>query len=114
MKLTKLRPCDKCGGAVYPQFYVLKFSLAFINPDSVNKMMGMAQFLGGGENGMSLASVFTDTHDAVKIAGKEDKALWNELYVCQNCMIEHYADLMILAEKVSLNQSEENAEDKND
>ena len=82
MKLSELRPCDKCGGIVAPQFYIVRTSLAIINPQSANATLGLTQMFGGH---LALAEAMSPDADAVKIAGEFNKELWTELRLCTAC-----------------------------
>lgn len=98
MKLSDLRPCDNCGGKVYPQFYVLRMSLAIIKGQAVNEFLGMRQFFGGKSD--ELAMMFSPSAgNAVIVAGDEEPALMDEFFICYDCL-KGPLDLARLGEKV--------------
>ncbi|SRR5258708_3762143 len=100
MKLSELRPCDNCGGIVAPQFYIVRSSLAIINPQSANATLGLTQMFGGH---LALAEVMSPDADAVKIAGEFNKELWIELRLCRDC----YMSDINLAEVAERNSDRE-------
>jgi hypothetical protein len=86
MNLSDLRPCDKCGGKLYPNFYVIRASLAIFKPSATNQALGMLQFMGGN---LGLAEMFT-AEEPVTVAmdqKKGDGYMMNEIFLCQNCLI---------------------------
>lgn len=95
MKLSELRPCDKCGGKIAPVFYVVRVSLAIVTP-AANTTLGLNQMFRGN---LALAEVFTSEPHPVKVAGDEDPNLMTELFLCQNCYVGE-VNLAMLAEKV--------------
>lgn len=97
MKLSELRPCDHCGGPVIPIFYVVKASIAVFNANATNENLGLMRMLGGS---LSLAEVMSSEPEAVKIGGEEDKQLWTEIILCQNCYCSDM-NLAVLAEQIS-------------
>lgn len=96
MKLSELRPCDNCGGKVFPNFYVIRISQAFIMPSAQQTLGLMTMFNGN----LGLAETFSPAPDAVKVLGDEEKALMTELIVCQDCYLMGKVNLVGLAEKV--------------
>lgn len=93
MKLSELRPCDKCGGKIAPVFYVVRVSLAVVTP-AANTTLGLNQMFHGN---LALAEVFTSEPHPVKVAGDEDLNLMTELFICQNCYVGE-VNLAMLAE----------------
>jgi hypothetical protein len=100
MRLSDLRPCDNCGGKIYPMFYVVRSSIVILNADQANKTLGLARFFGGGAPGLAMAEVMGPEADNVRIGGDVHKELWTEIYLCQDC---HMSDvnLAIVEEKIA-------------
>ena len=82
MKLSQLRPCDKCGGKITPMFYVVRVSLAVVKADAANATLGLAQMFRGN---LGLAEAFSPQPDAIMVVGDEEPELRTELFLCQNC-----------------------------
>lgn len=101
MKLTDLRPCDQCDGAVGLNFQVIRFSLALVKPQAVNEFMGMHQFFGGRASNALVENFAPSAADAVTIAMDvaEFKPLMTELFICHGCFMRGALDLPVLAEK---------------
>lgn len=98
MKLSDLRPCDNCGSAFKGGiFHVVRESLAIVNLNRAQQFIGMTQFFNGSQ---ALASVFTDSADAVTVAGDKDKQLTTEVFLCQDCFMTPL-NMAILFEKVA-------------
>lgn len=98
MKVSELRPCDKCHGRIAPHFYVVRLSQALIRPAAINQFMGMHQFFGGRAS-MALVENFAPEADkAAVVFGDDDPTLMTELYLCQDCVIGGAIDLAMLIE----------------
>jgi len=109
MRLSDLRPCDKCGGKIAPSFYVLRFSIALFNRNATNQVLGMAQVMVGN---LGLAEMFSpDSDDAVTVAmdSKQHKILMDEVFLCQSCYMRPI-NLAELAEKVNTRKEEQDEE----
>lgn len=102
MKLSQLRPCDRCGGGISPIFYVVRTSIAVFNAGATNEMLGLTQMFNGS---LAIAEAIGSQVHAVKIGGEENKDLWVEIYLCQHCYIDD-VNLALLAEKIG-KQNEE-------
>jgi len=102
MKLSQIRPCDHCCGAIVPIFFVVWTSFAVFNADATNEMLGLARMFQGS---LALAEVMGSLPEAVKIGGEENKELWVEVYLCQNCYIGD-VNLALLAEKIGKQNDE--------
>lgn len=107
MKLSNLRPCDNCGGKIAPLFYVVRTSIAVINPDAANETLGLTQMFRGS---LSLAEAFSSKPDAVKIGGDENKELMSEIFLCQNCYFGD-VNVAVLVEKIAI---QKRIKDEND
>lgn len=79
---------------MFPVFYVIRFSMAFVTP-SANTTLGLAQMFHGN---LGLAEVFTSEPHPVKVAGDEDPNLMTELLLCQDCYVGE-VNLAALAER---------------
>lgn len=99
MKVSELRPCDNCGQKIFPVFYVLRFSLAFIHADAVNEFFGMHQFFQGRASNALVENFAPASCDAVTVAMDKDKDATTELFICQNCFVSGPLDLAMLMER---------------
>ena len=102
MKLSEIRPCDNCGGVIVPIFYVVRTSIAVFNADATNEMLGLARMFRGS---LALAETMGSQPEAVKIGGEENKELWVEIYLCQDCYVRN-VNLAVLAEKIGKQDEE--------
>lgn len=109
MKLSEVRPCDNCGGPIVPIFYVVRTSIAVFNPDTVNQNLGLMRMFRGS---LALAETFSSDVEAVKIGGDEDKRLWADIILCQNCYVGDVI-LALLAEKIADKQAGEDDHESN-
>lgn len=87
MKLSELKPCAGCGGPLLVkhigQWYVVRSSMAILNPQAANQTLGLAQFFQGS---MALAEAFSPAvNDAVIICGDKEPALLDEVHLCFEC-----------------------------
>lgn len=94
MKLSQLRPCDKCGGSINPTFYVVRSSQAMILANHANTVMGLSQMFRGN---LALAEAMAPQPEVVVVLGDEDKNLQNEIILCQRCYA--FGDIAGLVEK---------------
>lgn len=101
MKLSEIRPCDNCGGQIVPIFYVVRTSIAVFNADATNQNLGLMRML---RDSLPLAEAFSSEPDAIKIGGEEDKQLWVDIILCQDCYVSD-VNLALLAEKIANIQS---------
>lgn len=99
MKLSALRPCDNCGGPIAPTFYVVRYSIAVINPTKTNQILGMTQFFQGS---LALGELFAEDGQAVNVAmdDREYKDLMTEIFLCNKCHLNDI-NLALLADKVA-------------
>lgn len=92
MKLSELKPCACCGGALLKPpagaWYVIRQTQAMINPQEGNRVLGMTQFFQGS---IGLAEQF-ETSKPVKIFGDMEPALMNEIHICFNCWVSQKFD----------------------
>jgi len=103
MKLSEIRPCDNCGGAIVPIFYVVRTSIAVFNADATNEMLGLSRMFCGS---LALAETMGSQPEAVKIGGEENKELWVEVFLCQDCYVGSNVNLALLAEKIGKKNEE--------
>lgn len=96
MKLSEIRPCDACGGAIATGSYLLRLSLLVVSPRAVNQVLGLNQIFGGA---LKLAEAFAPDDNPVKVAGEEDPSLWTDALVCQRCALGAPIDLGLLLAK---------------
>ncbi len=78
MRLSELRPCDLCGGAIAPIFYLVDVQVAVVDAQATNTTLGLRQALGGS---MVLADAMGPGGE-VRLGGPE---LTTRLFVCQGC-----------------------------
>lgn len=91
MKLSELRPCDSCGkplttgaGGVAIGFpYVVRVSMAFIDPQALRATVGTSMIVGS----FGIGEVLSSDPEVLKIAGEHDESLWTELLICQDCAL---------------------------
>ncbi len=99
MKLSEIRPCDLCGGKISPNFYVLRFSVAFFSP-STRQVLAMTDYFNGN---LALGEMFSGDEDVVKVAmddREHGKQLTDEVFLCQECYMMKKISLPELAEKI--------------
>lgn len=85
MKLSELRPCDKCNGPLAPSWYVIKLSQCMLDRNATNQTLGLTQMFGGN---LAIAELMGSQADrAVVVLGDEIDGLWTELLVCQSCVL---------------------------
>jgi len=103
MKISDLRPCANCGGKITgpegrcPQFYVLKFSTALLNPREIQRQMAGAEYVG--HFGIAQALGMVDSQPVATIIGDEEGGRWLTIYLCQECYIMKPINLLELIEK---------------
>lgn len=88
--LRDLRPCDACGGVLKGGiFYVVRFSLALVNPRAVNEFLGMHQFFQGRTSDALVENFAPATADAITVAmdHPDHRALMTELVICSDCYV---------------------------
>jgi hypothetical protein len=108
VKLSELRPCDGCGGALIGdnsiQFYVVTLDTALVLAPPVNRVLGLAQMFGGS---LALAEVMSDEQSPIKLLSENganpDKALL--CFACY-CKPIHLASL---AERLADRRNEKDA-----
>lgn len=100
MKLSELRPCDKCGGRIEPSFYVVEFSLALIGGRACREVFGMATILGGLHALRVAEALAPHPEHAVIVVGDEDPSLKVQLLICSTCFFDGAIDLAMLWEAV--------------
>lgn len=98
MKLSQLHPCDNCGGKIGPQFYVIRASLAFIKPVSLQQHLGLTMMMGGS---VALAEIFAPDDDVAVVAGDQEPVLMSEIILCQDCAMMKEHNIIMLMEKAA-------------
>lgn len=101
MKLSQLRPCDKCGGELVPVFYVVRACPAVIDQRATQSVLGVAGILGGlrRPGALGVAECLAPESDCVVVSGEKDPGLWSELFLCTECWAG--TDVAGLAQAVS-------------
>jgi hypothetical protein len=97
MKLSELKPCAKCGGAIEPTFYVVEFSQALIT-HAAREVLGNALILGGVHSLPIAEALAPRPDDAVMVFGDKDPQLKNRLLICQECFLGGALDLAVMWE----------------
>ncbi len=105
MKLSEVRKCDVCGGALMTNgmFYVVRTSLAFVSHKAAQQTMGLYTIFGGGSSALGIAEAMSPDPDVIKVAGDEDKKLMSEALICQECYLTKPICLAQTSEQVSEN-----------
>jgi hypothetical protein len=87
MKLSELRPCTVCGGNIVPLFYVVRITAAMVLPQAAHHVIELTEIMGGMANSAALhvAEALVSDPECVKILGDEERQLWTELSICQEC-----------------------------
>jgi len=98
LKLSEIRPCDSCGGAIAPIFRVVQIKMGVFNPEQVNAVLGLNTIFGGA---LGLAGVMAPG-DPVHICEEPDGLI--ELFLCNTCYCEA-VNLAALAEILSDKQA---------
>jgi hypothetical protein len=78
-------------------FYVVRTSIAMMLENAVNQNVGLMVMFKGS---LTLAEALSSMPEAVKIGGEENKQLWVEVFLCQDCYIGD-VNLALLAEKIN-------------
>lgn len=80
MKLTDLRPCDRCDGPIGVVFFRVSVEQHVVDLNEARRHMGLTAMLGGSSQ---LASVMgTDSDESTKVATKRT------LLLCPACFCE--------------------------
>lgn len=97
MKLSELRPCVSCGKPLVgqgkpPVFYVLRVSLAMVDPEAASGVLGLTQIMSAGRPPSPAAlhiaeALAPDAEGFVRIMGDESPDLMTHLVVCQDCFL---------------------------
>jgi len=92
MKLSELRPCDKCGGRIIDGerrfFFVVRVSQAMVNEKAMRSTGGLLQMFGGIENpgALGVAEVFSPDDEVVRVLSDEASEAQTELFLCMECL----------------------------
>lgn len=96
MKLSEIPLCVECGkppiGPGKGPFYVLRTSLAMVDPRAASGLLGTVQIMSGGRppTGRSLLvaeALAPGSDDFVMILADKDPKLGTEIVVCQDCFM---------------------------
>lgn len=98
MKLSEIRPCDKCGGPIAPIFQVVRMSIAVFDPAAVNQTLGIHRMFGG--KALRLAEAMSPQPECVTVGSDKEPELETLLLLCQSCYCDDI-NLAVLAEKVT-------------
>lgn len=82
---ARIRPCEKCGGPIGPDFYVIKMSQVVVDYDAVSRYQGLALYF----KNLELADVFTPDVTLSKVVSGPDANRWQELVICRDCMFHN-------------------------
>ena len=100
IKLSELRPCDNCHGAIVPLFRVVDIKIAVLNKRQMHAVQGKLQAHGWhGMGGLMLAELIVPGADRV-IEVLEDSETVVRLFICMKCWLNPL-DLVVLAEQAS-------------
>jgi hypothetical protein len=89
-----IRQCEKCGGPIGPDFYVIKMSQAIVDYNAVSRLQGLSQYFGNYE----IAKAFSPDKTLAVLVDGADANKWKEMVICQGCMV-HSSILALLFEK---------------
>lgn len=91
MRLSDLRPCDRCGGPIVRPpanwFWVVRVSGAAVTPKAT-EVLGLAHAAGAP---LELAETLGPVRDVVLVAGDEDPELQIELLLCLACYASEFS-----------------------
>lgn len=96
MRLSELRPCDKCGGLIAPLFTVVRVSQAMINERAARGVLGLTTMFNGA---LGLAEAMAPEPEAVMVFGDKDGRLMTEILLCQECALMSPVSLGSLVER---------------
>jgi hypothetical protein len=98
VKLSELKPCANCAGAIAPTFYLVEFSQAIISGQAAREVLGVASILGGLHALPVAEAMAPRPDDAVLVFGDKDASLKTRLLICQECFLSGPLDLARLWE----------------
>jgi hypothetical protein len=100
LKLSDLRPCDRCGGPLELVFHVVRSSLAIVMPDRAQGVLGLGMTFGGirRPGALAVAEALAPDVDAVVFAGDQEGASWTELFLCSSCWAHPETQVAAVAE----------------
>lgn len=97
MKISELKPCAICRGPLPPIWYVVRMSMALLDKNATNAVLGLNQIWSG--NALGLAEVMVPGADEAVIIGMDrDKELMTEIHVCSDCYLMRQVSLAELSE----------------
>lgn len=79
MKITELKPCENCDGAIYPVFYRVTVEQIAVDSNAVTRMLGLSAMFNGS---LGLAEVFAPIDDMTTTIQT------NSTVLCNNCAID--------------------------
>jgi len=106
MKLSELRPCDFCGGAIVPLFHVIQIRPAAVMP-GVRSTLGLVTM----GFPLALAEVMSPEPEPIRVMEEPDAI--TELFCCTDCFTRDQ-NLAIAAEKVTDLQERQKAKKETD
>jgi hypothetical protein len=102
VKLSDLKPCAVCGGPLPPIWRVVRVSLAALDREATNGVLGVSQMMGGLHvpGALAIAEALAPASDqAVMVLGDKDKSMMDEFNICQGCFLTKPIDLALLQER---------------
>lgn len=97
MKLSELPLCIECDkppiGPGKGFFYVLRVSMAMVDPRAASGVLGVTQIVSGGMGPTPAAlrvaeALAPDADGFVKVLSDEDPRLGTQIVVCQDCFLD--------------------------
>lgn len=76
MKLSELKPCDKCGGKIAPVFYVVNMQQVMIDAVAANRTLALNQMFGGA---LGLAENMSPDDSVTQVLNQK------RAIICQEC-----------------------------
>ena len=95
-KLSDLRPCDHCGGALGQMFITVRVSQTMIDAQEANRVLGTSLMFG--HQSLYLAETFCD-ENVVSTLGDENPELMTEILLCHECFYGNDFNLCVLVDK---------------
>jgi hypothetical protein len=119
VKLSELPICVECDKPVIGPdsgrgpFYVLRTSLAIVNPKAASGVLGLITIMSGGKTPSNAAinvaeTLAPDAENAILVVGDEDPKLMTEFALCQNCALMGNSKFPIWIEKAQRKEENRN------
>lgn len=96
LEAKEIRPCDFCGGKLYPIFRVIQVHYAAFNPSETRQFLGLSMFFGS----PALAEVFGAGPIADILL---DQGTIGKIFCCQECFLKGPLDLATAMERITEN-----------